>query len=307
MKNKNTQSNKITMKRSNVPALVLLAIALLVAPCFTGVFAQTKAASFQKGYAPVNGLKMYYEIHGQGEPLVLLHGAYMTIEGPIRDMAKYFAGKNRQVIAVELQGHGRTADIDRPITTGGMADDVAALLKHLKIKQADVLGYSMGGGAALQLAVSHPEVIRKLVVVSAVYNNSGMYPELLKLIPTLTPEMFEGSPWKTIYDSIAPNPKDFPKLMAKLKKLDELGSTIQAEQLKAFKAPVLIVIGDADATKPEHAVEMLRLFGGGVMGDLAGVPKARLAVLPGTTHVGAMGRPEWLNPMVEVFLDEKIQ
>jgi pimeloyl-ACP methyl ester carboxylesterase len=250
---------------------------------------------------------MYYEIHGKGEPLVLLHGAYMTIEGPIRDMAMYFVRNNRQVIAVELQGHGRTADIDRPINTALMADDIAALLKYLKIKQADVLGYSMGGGVSLQLAVRHPEVIRKLVVISATYNNSGMYPELLKLIPTMTPEVFEGSPMKAIYDSIAPNPKDFPKLMAKLKQLDQLASPIQPERLKAFKAPVLIVIGDADATKPEHAVELLHLFGGGVMGDLAGVPRARLAVLPGTTHVGVMGRPEWLNPMVEVFLAEKIQ
>ena len=146
----------------------------------------------QAGYAPVNGLEMYYEVHGTGQPLVVLHGAYMTI-GMMGEVVPRLA-EARQVIAVELQGHGRTADVDRPLTYEQMADDVAALIGHLGIEQADLFGYSMGGAAALQVAVRHPEVVRKLVVASASYTSDGMHPELLEMIPTITPEAFAGSP-----------------------------------------------------------------------------------------------------------------
>ncbi len=172
----------------------------------------------KSGYAPVNGLEMYYEVHGEGEPIVALHGAYMTVDA-MGEIVPALA-KTRKVIAVELQAHGRTADIERPLAYEHMADDVAALIKHLGIEKADVFGYSMGGGVALQVAVRHPRVVRKMVAVSVSYTSEGMHSELLEMLPTITPEVFAGSPIEAVYLDVAPNPEDFPALVEKLKTLD---------------------------------------------------------------------------------------
>ncbi|HSK98698.1 MAG TPA: alpha/beta hydrolase [Rubrobacteraceae bacterium] len=260
-------------------------------------------------YAAVNGLQMYYEVHGSGDPLVVLHGAYMTIE-TMGEIVPSLA-QGRQVIAVELQGHGHTADIDRPLAYEQMADDVAALLVRIGVEKADVFGYSMGGGVALQIAVWHPEVVRKLVVASASYTSDGMYPELLEMIPTITPEVFAGSPIEEAYLRSAPNPQDFPNLVAKLKQLLLEPRAWPPEDIRGIEAPTLLVIGDSDAIRPEHAVELFRLLGGGVMGDLAGLPKSQLAVLPGTTHriplgFGVLDRAGWLVAMIGAFLDSPV-
>ena len=260
----------------------------------------------QSGYAPVNGLNIYYEIHGTGRPLVVLHGAYMTIE-TMGEIVPSLA-ESRQVIGVELQGHGHTADIDRPLSYEHMADDVAALLRHLGIEQADVFGFSLGGGVALQLAIRHPEVVRKLVVASASYTSDGMHPELLEMTPTITPESFAGSPIEEAYLRSAPHPEDFPTLVAKMKQMDLKPFAWPEEDIRGIAAPTLLIIGDSDAIRLEHAVEMFRLLGGGVMGDLTGLPKSQLAVLPGTAHFvppgsGVMDRAEWLLAMVAAFLD----
>jgi pimeloyl-ACP methyl ester carboxylesterase len=257
-------------------------------------------------YAAVNGLELYYEVHGTGQPLVLLHGAYMTIDA-MGEVVPALA-ETRQVIAVELQGHGRTADIDRPLTYEQMADDTAALLRHLGIEQADVFGFSMGGGVALQVAVRHPDVVRKLVVASASYTSDGMHPELLEMIPTITPEVFAGSPIEEDYLRTAPNPDDFPTLVAKLKQLDMEPFAWPQEDIQGISAPTLIIVGDSDAIRLEHAVELFRLLGGGVMGDLSGLPKSQLAVLPGTTHFvppgnGVLDRADWLLSIIPPFLD----
>jgi pimeloyl-ACP methyl ester carboxylesterase len=257
-------------------------------------------------YAEVNGLNMYYEIHGAGEPLVVLHGAYMTIDA-MGEVVPSLA-ETRQVIAVELQGHGHTADIDRPLSYEQMADDTAALLRHIGIEQADVFGYSMGGAAALQVAIRHPEVVRKLVVASASYTSEGAHPELLEMIPSITPEAFAGTPMEEEYLRTAPNPDDFPTLVAKLKRLDMEPFAWPQEDIRGIAAPTLLVVGDSDAIRLEHAVELFRLLGGGVMGDLAGLPKSRLAVLPGTTHFvppgsGILDRADWLVSMIGEFLD----
>jgi pimeloyl-ACP methyl ester carboxylesterase len=259
------------------------------------------SSAARTGYAPVNGLQMYYEIHGQGPPLVVLHGAFMTIEL----MGALIPGlaESRQVIAVELQAHGHTADVDRPLTYEGLADDTAALLRHLGLASADVYGYSLGGGAALQLALRRPELVRKLVLVSASYTSDGVYPEVLAGIEHITPELFDGTPWRAAYDRVAPDLGAFPTLVAKMKQLDMTPFAWPADAVRAIQAPTMIVVGDADGTRPEHAVEMFRLRGGGVFGDLAGLPAARLAILPGTTHVGMLERADWLVPMVASFLD----
>lgn len=253
------------------------------------------------GYAPVNGLQMYYEIHGQGRPLVVLHGAFMTIE--LMGKLVPELARTRQVIAVELQGHGHTADIDRPLSYEQLADDTAALLGHVGIAQADVYGYSLGGGVALQAAMRHPELVHKLVLVSASYTSDGLHAEVLAGIEHITPDLFNGTPWREAYDRAAPDREAFPRLVDKMKALDMMPFAWRPEAVQAISAPTLIVIGDSDGTRPEHAVEMFRLRGGGVFGDLAGLPAAQLAILPGTTHVGMLERADWLLAMVLPFLD----
>lgn len=260
----------------------------------------------QTGYAPVNGLSMYYEVYGEGPPLLLLHGAYMTIDtlGPL---LPGLANK-RRVIAAEQQAHGHTADIDRPITYEQMADDTAALLEYLGIEQADVFGYSMGGGIALQLAIRHPAVVRKLVVASAGYTSDSMHAAALEMFPAITPELFAGTPIEAAYLRNAPDPGDFPKLVEKLKQLDTTEFAWPVDDVRAIAAPTMIVLGDSDGVRLEHAVELFNLLGGGVMGDLQGMPKSQLAVLPGTAHFmppgfGLLDRADWLQALVTPFLD----
>ena len=265
-----------------------------------------KSSAMQSGYAPVNGLKMYYEVHGNGKPLVLIHGSFMTINTGFGAIIPELS-KNRKVIAMELQGHGRTADIDRPFSFESMADDISQLLKYLKIDSADIFGYSLGGGIALQVAIRHPEQVHKLVIVSSAFKFEGWYPEARALFPTLNPQMFEGSPIKKEYDGIAPDPKHWSDLVNKLKKLLANPYDFTAEKIIAIKKPALIIIGDSDGVQPEHAVEMFRLFGGGKMGDLAGLPNSQLAIFPATTHIGAMMHTDWLLAMMPAFLDAAVK
>jgi pimeloyl-ACP methyl ester carboxylesterase len=240
----------------------------------------------QSGYAPVNGLDMYYEIHGEGSPLVVLHGSFMTV-GLMGQIIPDLA-RTRQVIAVELQGHGHTADTDRPITYEHLADDTAALLQYLGIARADIYGSSLGGGVALQLAIRHPDRVHRLVVVSASYSSAGLHPEVLVGIEHITPELFDGTPWRETYNRTAPRPEAFGTLVEKLKQLDATPFD-WSDEASRIAAPILIVIGDSDGTRPEHGVEMFRLRGGGVFGDIAGLPvDAQLAVLPATSHLGIL-------------------
>src|SRR6476661_2847675 len=199
----------------------------------------------QTGYAPVNGLNMYYEIHGTGQPLVLLHGAFSAI-GTSFDALLPGLAKTRQVIGFEMQAHGRTADIDRPLSMEQMADDTAAALKHLGIDQADIFGYSMGAGIALQVAIRHPDVVRKLVFMSATYTLSGVHPGLMEGLGAMKPEMMYGSPWHEEYMRIAPRPEDFARLFAKKTQMDQQIKDVPAEAIRAIKVPVLLIIGDSD-------------------------------------------------------------
>jgi pimeloyl-ACP methyl ester carboxylesterase len=256
----------------------------------------------QGSYAAVNGLDMYYEVHGTGQPLVLLHGAFSAIGTSFGNVLPSLA-ETRRVIAVEQQAHGRTADIDRPLTIEQMADDTAALLQHLGIEQADIFGYSMGAGVGLQMAIRHAEVVRKLVLASVTYNMSGVHPGLMEGLENMRPEDMAGSPWHEEYTRIAPNPEDFATLFAKKTQMDREIQDLPAEAIEAIKAPTLLIIGDSDIVRPEHAVEMFRLLGGGVAGDLAGLPNSQLAILPGTTHVTLVHRAEWLVSMIGEFLD----
>jgi pimeloyl-ACP methyl ester carboxylesterase len=258
------------------------------------------------GYAPVNGLKMYYEVHGSGEPVVLLHGAFMTITnnwtGWIGELSK-----TRKVIAVELQGHGRTADIDRDISSANLADDVAALLDHLKIPRADVIGYSMGGGVALQCAIRHPEKVRKVVSISSVFRHDGWVKEALDAFPQLTAEAFKGSPIETEYKKLSPTPNEFPNFVKHLLAAESKPDNLGADKLKATKAPMFFIHGDADGVRLDHIAEMFRLKGGEIMGDMRPRSESRLAILPQSTHVTLMQRTAVIVPMVNDFFDAKPQ
>ena len=255
-------------------------------------------------YAQIGPLNLYYEVHGEGEPLILLHGAYMTADM----MAPLTSGlTGRQVIVPELEGHGRTALADRPLSYEQMADDVAGLAAELGFDRVDVAGYSMGGAAALQTAIRHPQLVRRLVICSASYRFDGMPAVAREMFPTITPEMFAGSPMEEAYLRLAPNPGDFSKLVERLTVLDSTDFAWPDDDVRGIPAPMLIVLGDSDGVTLDHAVAMFKLRGGGVMADLQGMPESQLAVLPGTSHFvppgsGLLDRSEWLLPMIETFL-----
>jgi pimeloyl-ACP methyl ester carboxylesterase len=255
-------------------------------------------------YAPVNDLDMYYEEHGTGagRPIVLIHGALSGI-GTSFGTILPFLTKTRRVIAVELQAHGHTADIDRDLTVEDFATDVVALLDHLGIDRADVFGWSMGAAVALRLGTDHADRVGRLVLASVCFNTDGMYPGLLDGIQDLRPEHLHGSEFHEEYLRTAANPADFATLVTKVKRLDGDLPQWSADRIRAVAAPVMLVLGDSDIIRPEHAAEMFRLLGGGVPGDLTGLPRCRLAILPGTTHTSIPQRAEWLAPMIDEFLD----
>ena len=257
-------------------------------------------------YADVNGIKLYYEIHGTGRPLVLLHGGLGAIEmfGPNLPAL----AKGRQVIAVDLQGHGRTADIDRPLSPQLMADDIAALIKHLKLERPDVMGFSLGGGVAVHTAIRHPEAVGKLVIVSTPIRRDAFYPDILAQqgqVTAAAAEAMKQTPMYQLYASIAPRPEDWGRLLGKVGESMKLDFDFSKEVAK-IKAPTMIVAGDADIFPPAHAVEVFGLLGGGKQDpgwDGSGRPTSRLAILPGVTHYNMAIAPG-LAPAVIPFLDE---
>jgi len=256
------------------------------------------------GHAPVNGLEMYYEIHGSGgTPLVLLHGSFMTIDLNWAPLLPHLA-ESRQVIAVEMQGHGRTRDIERDPSLEAFADDVAALLDHLGFERADILGYSLGDAVAVQVAIRHPEKTRKLVVISSPFRPDGWLPDVRSGIESITGDMLIERPLGDAYRQVAPDPDGFAALVERVKKIDIVSPGASNEEIQSITAPTLLLIGDADGIRLEHAVEVFRLLGGGVFGDVAGVPPSRLAVLPGGTHVGIVMETELLTRLIVPFLDE---
>jgi pimeloyl-ACP methyl ester carboxylesterase len=238
-------------------------------------------------YASVGDLKMYYEIHGTGRPLVLLHGAFMSA-------TVYPAlAENSQVIAVDLQAHGRTADIDRPFNFEQMADDVAALLKQLKIEQTDVFGYSLGGKVGLALAIRHPELVRRLAIYGATCKSfeESLPPELLEVFKQVTPETFAPKELRESYEKLSPAP-NWIGLATKILESMKCFKGFSPEQMKAIKAEVFLSAGDHKDVNLEHIVEMHKL-----------IPKSQLAVFPNTNHVVMMTNPDKVLVQVKEFLD----
>ncbi|ABR60625.1 alpha/beta fold hydrolase [Sinorhizobium medicae] len=276
---------------------ILFTVALLVAGT---TLAQSEPAGDR---VSVNGMEMYFEVSGEGDPLIVLHGAYMNIPSMGAIIPKL--AETHKVYAIEFQGHGRTTDIDRPITYSNLADDVAAFMDAVQIEKADVFGYSMGAGAGLQLAIRHPGKVKKLAAASVAYDAEGWQPEFKAFIPQMSVEMFVNMPFAEDYRKLAANPDGFPELVRKLIALEKEPMAWEPE-VKALKTPVLIITGDADVATLEHSVALFRLLGGGVMGDMGKpLPASRLAVLPATSHTAVISQPDLLHAFVEPFLQGK--
>ncbi|MBR2815054.1 MAG: alpha/beta fold hydrolase [Reyranella sp.] len=295
---------------------VLLLAASLLAPA--AALAQSKMAEAQGAkpagqYAEIGGLKLYYQQHGPTQPkeaqkdtktrpLLVLHGGFMTIEamGPI--LPALAAG--RPVIAVDLEGHGRTRDLDRPLSLDQMAADVAALVKKLGLEKVDVLGFSMGGGVALRIAAAEPALVAKLVVISSHHKIEAYYPSIRAMWPGMTVQGFTGTPMEKAYLETAPDPAHWPVFVEKMKAM-MLGSADWPDaKVQAIKAPTLLIAGDADLFRPESMVDLFRLLGGARPdGGMAGVPASQLAILPGATHFNILYRTDLLLPIVVPFLD----
>jgi pimeloyl-ACP methyl ester carboxylesterase len=291
------------------PLMLAMAVSLLaaapVAQAQTGGLRNGNVAgkSVEGRYASINGLRMYYEVHGTGSPLVLLHGGLGTIDLLFGQLLPPLA-RSRRVIAVELQGHGHTADIDRPLSFEQMADDVAALIEHLGLERADVFGFSLGGLVAQQLGVRHPDVVRKLVVASAPYRSDGWYPEVRAGMAAMDAQGMVGTPLHEAYVRVAPQPRDWPTLVAKTRELLTGTGFDWTVALSRIKAPTLIVVGDADNVSPAHAAAMFELLGGGKAdGAMRGRPSSELAVLAGLDHFTILTRADLLVPIVTRFLD----
>ena len=289
---------KATLRTTLVPAA--LVAAWQATPVSGQAPAPASPAPASGHRVSIHGMRMYYEASGTGAPLIVLHGAYMSIPAMGAIIPRLAA--THRVYALELQGHGRTTDIDRPITYPNLADDVAAFMDSAGLQKADVFGYSMGAATGLQLAIRHPEKVNKLIVVSAGYDASGMQPAFSAFVPKMTVEMFVNMPMAAEYKKLAANPDGFPALVAKLIQLEKEPMAWEAG-VKALHAPVLIITGDADVATLEHSVAMFRLLGGGIMGDMGQpLPASRLAVLPATSHTAVITQVDLLLGFIEPFL-----
>jgi pimeloyl-ACP methyl ester carboxylesterase len=266
----------------------------------------------RSGHLSINGLSLYHEVYGELDasktvPLLLIPGAFMATDS-MTSWVSAFADQ-RPVIVFDQQGHGRTPDTSRAMSYEQFGDDAAALLRALNVERADVMGYSQGGGVALQLAIRHPALVNKLVSLSATFRKDGWYPSVPEAIKGLRAKEFEGTPVETAFMEHTPDTEAFDAYLEKMKILNAEDQDISDEQMRSITAKTMVIIGDADGVKPEHALKMFELRGGGdeeaaSTGMLQKVPAARLVILPATSHIGISGETAVLVPMVTAFLDD---
>ena len=275
---------------------------LRTALTFASMFVLTSLTNAQPtgNRVNVNGIRMYYEVSGAGDPLIVLHGAYMNI--PSMGAIIPRLAQTHKVYALEFQSHGRTTDIERPITYPNLADDVAAFMDSVGLTKADVFGYSMGAIAGLQLAIRHPAKVNKLIVASGAYDLKGWQPEFTAMIPQMNLQMFVDLPFAKEYPKLAANPNGFAEHARKLIALEKQPMAF-GEDVRKIKSPVLIIGGDADVATLDHMVSMFKLLGGGAMGDM-GKPlsPSRLAILPATSHTAVITQVDLLLSFIEPFL-----
>jgi pimeloyl-ACP methyl ester carboxylesterase len=266
----------------------------------------------RRGHLPINGLQLYYEAHGElgaagTVPLLLIPGAFLSTDSMRRWVAAFVP--RRPVIVFDQQGHGRTADTPRAMSYEQFGDDAAALVQALEVGPVDVMGYSQGGGVALQLALRHPQLVGKLITLSATYRRDGWYPSVLRGLESISADLFAGTPVEVAFRQHTADPAAFGAWLEKMRVLNAEDQDISDAQLRSIPARTMVIVGDADGVRPEHAVAMFMLRGGGdeeaaATGTISGLPRARLVVLPATSHVSISGAVPVLEPMITEFLDD---
>lgn len=254
------------------------------------------------GYAPVNGIKVYYEVYGEGKPLILLHGAFYTIEMNWGQLIPELS-KTRKVIAIEMQGHGHSPFADRELSITTLASDVEKVMDHLGIDSADVAGYSMGGSVAYQFAVQSPKRLRKLVIISSTYKTQGWLPIVNGAFKDFKPEFFDDSPLKTIYDATAPDKTKWRSFLQQMFAFAKVPFNVGDANIAKIASPVLIIAGDNDGTDKVELMKTYQLLGGGVSADLQPMPKSQLAIVPSQGHVSLMMQTTTILNYLNGFLD----
>ena len=253
------------------------------------------------GLIPVNGVKVYYETYGQGKPVILLHGAFMTIDMNWGELIPILS-KTRKVIAVELQGHGHTPFSERKLSHTTLASDVVGVMDYLKIDSADVVGYSFGGEIAYAFAIQSPKRLRKLVIISSTYKSDGWQPEINDAFKDMKPELFDGSPMKEAYDAVAPDKTKWKSFLAQMIGLAGVKFNLGDSNIAKITSPVLLIAGDNDGLDKIELAKTYKLLGGAVIGDFVGIPKSQLAIVPAQTHVTVMMATAAIAGYLDSFL-----
>jgi pimeloyl-ACP methyl ester carboxylesterase len=277
----------------------LLLIAILMPAATMSSAQEIKPAS--SGYVPANGIRVYYEVYGEGKPVILLHGAYCTIEMNWAQLIPQLA-KTRKVIALELQGHGHTPYSERKLSRETLASDVEKVMEHLKIDSADIVGYSFGGQVAYQFAIQSPKRLRKLVIISSVYKSEGWVPEVNNVFKDMKPELFANSPMQAAYDAVAPDKTKWTKFLEQMIEMTGMPFNMGDDNIARITAPVLIISGDNDGMDKIELAKTYKLLGGGVAAGLQPVPASRLAIIPNQDHVSLMNQTGALFEYMDSFL-----
>lgn len=280
--------------------------ALFIISLLTGLNcdAQQTLTASSSGYAPVNNAKVYYEVYGTGDPIVLLHGAYMTINSNWSELIPILS-KTRKVIALELDGHGHTPLSNRPLNLKTSSDDVADVLKYLKIDSSDIIGFSYGGTVAFQFAIEHAAMTKKLIIISSTYKSEGWSPLMYTILSGLKPDAFDNTPLRSEYIRVAPDTSNWHKFVAKMLKFSTEKFNLGDDNVKNIKAPVLLIMGDNDGTDKKVVADTYSLLGGNVFADIAGIPRSQLAILPAKGHMTLMMDTQAIAPLISSFLTTK--
>lgn len=260
-----------------------------------------KIKPLNSGYAPVNEIKVYYEVYGKGEPVVLLHGAFYTIDMNWGELIPELS-KTRKVIAIEMQGHGHSPFSERKLSINTLASDVEKVMDYLKIESADIAGYSMGGSVAYQFAVQSPKRLRKLVIISSTYKTGGWLPAVNNAFKEFKPEFFDNTPLKTEYDAVAPDKTKWRSFLAQMFDFSHESFNVGDSNISKISAPVLIISGDNDGVDKIELMKTYRLLGGDVSADLGSMPKSQLAIVPSQGHVSLMMQTQTILNYLNSFL-----
>ncbi|MCF3110907.1 alpha/beta hydrolase [Niabella sp. CC-SYL272] len=289
------------MKKSMNSRNIFNPLLLIIIIMLTAATSQAQPTPADSGYAPLKGIKVYYKVYGQGQPLVLLHGAFMTIDGNWGQLIPDLS-KTRKVIALELQGHGHTPYSDRPLSHATLAADVAGVMDYLHIDSADVAGYSFGGAIAYQFAIQHPTRVKKLVIISATYKSEGWLPQVNAAFKQMKPEFFDQSPMHTAYNAVAPDTTKWIPFLQQMIASAQRPFNLGDANIAKITAPVLIIAGDNDGLDKLELIKTYQLLGGNVVAGFGPAPASQLAIVPGQGHVSLMEQTTTLLNLLNGFL-----